>query len=103
MRELSSDDEAEADIPSSSYADSSKPWKREFTQYLDVRDEVLEGMSLVQWWGVCLVPLSSLNGLIYIRSMHNSCQLGPLLLEITWQSWVHQFQASVLSLLLVLQ
>ena len=27
---------------------------REFNQYIQVQDEVPEGMTLVQWWGVCL-------------------------------------------------
>jgi hypothetical protein len=29
-----------------------EPWRREFDQYLTGHDEVPDGMSLPQWWGV---------------------------------------------------
>ena len=35
-------------------ASSDEPWKKEFNRYLKGEDELLEGMTLVQWWGVCL-------------------------------------------------
>ena len=54
LQKLSSGDEDESHVTYSSSSDSSKPWMREFNQYIQVRDEVPEGMSLIQWWGVCL-------------------------------------------------
>ena len=33
---------------------SDQQWKREFNHYLKGEDELPEGMTLVQWWGVCL-------------------------------------------------
>ena len=54
LRELSSEDEDDTHVTHPSSSDSSKPWMREFNQYIQVRDEVPEGMTLVQWWGVCL-------------------------------------------------
>jgi hypothetical protein len=54
LRELSSEEDSdEIHVSHSSPSDSSKPWMREFNQYIQVRDEVPEGMTLVQWWGVC--------------------------------------------------
>ncbi len=35
-------------------APSEEPWKREFNRYIKGEDELSEGMTLVQWWGVCL-------------------------------------------------
>ena len=54
LHELSSDDDADINAPTSLLTDSSKPWQKEFNQYLEVRDEVPEGMTLIQWWGVGL-------------------------------------------------
>ena len=49
----SSSDELSAPSPLTPVS-SDEPWKREFNRYLKGEDELLEGMTLVQWWGVCL-------------------------------------------------
>ena len=49
LRELSSEEDSdEIHVSHSSPSDSSKPWMREFNQYIQVRDEVPEGMTLHQ-------------------------------------------------------
>ena len=58
----SSDDEGSGDDVGTSAAqtDLTKPWFKEFNQYLDTTDELSDGQTLVQWWGVsaCLVDVS---------------------------------------------
>jgi hypothetical protein len=74
LRELSSDDDADIDAPSSLLADSSKPWQKEFNQYLDVRDEVPEGMTLIQWWGVGLTCSScSVTYYVLVKCTTSTC------------------------------
>lgn len=51
LRELAvSDDEEPPSAPVP--VDPRKPWLKEFRAYLDAVDEVLDGMTLIQWWGV---------------------------------------------------
>ena len=38
--------------PTPTDANSSKPWLKEFHQYLNGHDEVPSEMTVVQWWGV---------------------------------------------------
>jgi hypothetical protein len=71
LRELeSSDDEGSADDagPSTTQADPAKPWLKEFNQYLDTTDELSDGQTLVQWWGVsaCLIDIN----LVRVDSQH---------------------------------
>ena len=59
LRELeSSDDDDSSDEggPSAAQADPTKPWLREFNQYLNTIDELSDGQTLVQWWGVSTSP-----------------------------------------------
>jgi hypothetical protein len=57
LRELS-DDEDEDDneniVPatSSMYGDSQRPWLQEFHGYLNSKDQLVSGMSIIQWWGL---------------------------------------------------
>ena len=37
-----------------SAGDLMKPWLAEYQRYINTRDVVPEGMSLVEWWGVSL-------------------------------------------------
>jgi hypothetical protein len=64
--ELESHDEDENlfahSTPSSSSSDPAKPWLKEFHYYLNSFDEIPEGMSIVQWWGVsCIIILICIN------------------------------------------
>ena len=45
---------------SAAQADPTKPWLKEFNQYLDTTDELSDGQTLVQRWGVsaCFVDVS---------------------------------------------
>jgi hypothetical protein len=56
IREVESDDED--DIPVAvTHTDISKPWKTEFTRYLETLEAALaSGMSMIQWWGVSCAP-----------------------------------------------
>ena len=63
LRKLqSSDDEGSGDDvgTSAAQADLTKPWLKEFNHYLDTTDELSDGQTLVQWWGVsaCLIDVS---------------------------------------------
>ena len=58
MRELnSSDDESDDDdiTHSAIPADPSKPWLREFNLFLNTVDQLADGQTIVQWWGVRIV------------------------------------------------
>ncbi len=37
--------------PTATDVNSTKPWLKEFRQYLDGHDEVPSDMTVVQWWG----------------------------------------------------
>jgi hypothetical protein len=52
MAEYTSDEDD--DDSASTPAEIAEPWRREFNQYLNGSDEVPNGMSIVQWWGVCI-------------------------------------------------
>jgi hypothetical protein len=53
LRELSDDGDSDDDPdPSAATFDPKKPWLKEYHLYLDVRDELAPGQSIVQWWGV---------------------------------------------------
>ena len=55
LRELeSSDDDGSSDDagPSATQTDPTKPWLREFHQYLNTTDELSDGQTIVKWWGV---------------------------------------------------
>ena len=61
LRELeSSEDEDSSDDTgagtSATPADPTKPWLREFNQYLNAIDELSDGQTIVQWWGVSTLP-----------------------------------------------
>ena len=38
--------------PSAGAYDPAKPWLQEYNLYFNTTDEIPEGQSLVQWWGV---------------------------------------------------
>ena len=51
--ESSDDDDSSDDAgPSTTQNDPTKPWLREFHKYLNMTDELSDGQTLVQWWGV---------------------------------------------------
>ena len=55
LRELDSSDDENSEGESSQSAgayDPTKPWLREYNLYFNTTDEIPEGQTLVQWWGV---------------------------------------------------
>jgi len=55
LRELDSSDEYSAGDDAGSSAaptDPTKPWLKDFDHYLNTVDELSEGQTIVQWWGV---------------------------------------------------
>ena len=55
LHELDSSDDENSDNesgPSAGAHDPAKPWLREYNLYFNTTDEIPEGQSLVQWWGV---------------------------------------------------
>ena len=98
LRELSSDEEHNTDssiMPSSS-EDPEKLWKREYNAYMDTVHDVPEGMSTIQWWGVC-APCFCYLSVAYVAFSTIAIdwdQFGHRLLETTFQSWPHQSQVS---------
>jgi hypothetical protein len=57
MRELNSSDERDDDDISHSAipTDPAKPWMREFNLFLNTVDQLADGQTIIQWWGVSLV------------------------------------------------
>jgi hypothetical protein len=54
LRELSDDEDdtmvdAGMDIPD----DPQQPWLRDYHAYMDISEQVPEGWTAIQWWGVC--------------------------------------------------
>jgi hypothetical protein len=52
LRELSDDEDAQIVSTPSTPSDPVNPWRKEFNQYLNVQDDLSEGQTIVQWWGV---------------------------------------------------
>ena len=52
MAEYTSDEDDDDSV--STPTEIAEPWRRKFNQYLNGSDEVPNGMSIVQWWGVCI-------------------------------------------------
>jgi hypothetical protein len=60
MRELnSSDDESDIDDMADSVIpiDPAKPWLKEFNFFLNSVDQLADGQTIVQWWGVCRIHI----------------------------------------------
>jgi len=54
--EVESDDEDDI-LVAVTHTDISKPWKTEFTCYLETLEAALaSGMSMIQWWDVSCAP-----------------------------------------------
>ena len=54
LREVSDDEDdtmvdTGVDIPD----DRQRPWLRDYRAYMDVSEQVPEGWTAIQWWGVC--------------------------------------------------
>jgi hypothetical protein len=56
LRELESSDSDESsdNLGPSTLVDPTKPWLKEFNQYLNAIDELSDGQTIVQWWGVSI-------------------------------------------------
>ena len=55
LRELESsdnDDSSSDNLGTSTLVDPTKPWLKEFNQYLNTTDELSDSQMIVQWWGV---------------------------------------------------
>ena len=53
LRELSDDEEDTAtDTRSDLPDDPQRPWIRDYRAYMDVHEQVPEGWTAIQWWGV---------------------------------------------------
>jgi len=59
LRELSDDeDDAMADTGPDVPDDPQRPWLRDYRAYMDVLEQVPDGWTAIQWWGVSVsVPL----------------------------------------------
>lgn len=64
LRELSDDEENTlVDIASNMPVDPQRPWLSDYHAYIDVREQVPEGWTAIQWWGV-----SNMIEYLYIQS-----------------------------------
>ena len=52
LKSSNNDDSSDDVRPFATQADPTKPWLKEFDQYLNIVDELLDGQTVVQWWGV---------------------------------------------------
>ena len=109
LHELDSSDDDE--LPSNALGSSATPndatpaWLKEFNVYINTTDEIPEGQTIIQWWGVSYMSHTHCEcySPVLNRSMATDTPFGHLLLGITSQLWHHQCRASELSLLQVLQ
>ncbi|KAJ7794391.1 hypothetical protein B0H14DRAFT_3557446 [Mycena olivaceomarginata] len=53
LRELTPDGDEDEPKLAEAHLDPTKPWRDEFQSYLDARESVPEGMTTIEWWGVC--------------------------------------------------
>jgi hypothetical protein len=59
LRELSDDEDGSACTGLDVLEDPQRPWLRDFHAYMDVLEQMPEGWTAIQWWGVgnlALVP-----------------------------------------------
>ena len=52
LRELSDDDEPTTDMGLDIPDDPQRPWLRDYRAYMDVLEQVPDGWTAIQWWGV---------------------------------------------------
>jgi hypothetical protein len=53
LRELSDDEEDTTTVSGSDVPDDpQRPWIRDYRAYIDVPEQVPEGWTAIQWWGV---------------------------------------------------
>jgi hypothetical protein len=59
LRELSDDEDTTMDTGSDVPDDPQRPWIRDYRSYMDAPEQVPEGWTAIQWWGVStLVSIS---------------------------------------------
>ena len=62
LRELSDDEDGPGDEGGDAVTDDPKrPWSRDFHSYLDTIEHVLEGWTMVKWWGVRQIQIIILS------------------------------------------
>lgn len=54
LRELSDDEDNTTDSPPGISEDPDRPWSQPFSAYMDAIEQVPDGWSAIQWWGVCV-------------------------------------------------
>ena len=52
--ELSNNESDDNTYPLAVVSDPKKPWLKEYNLYIDVRDELTKGQSIVQLWGISI-------------------------------------------------
>jgi hypothetical protein len=52
LQELSDDEDNEADTGMDIPTDPQRPWLHDYCAYMDVPEQVPEGWTAIQWWGV---------------------------------------------------
>ena len=72
------DSDLDWDMSNEGEGDSEKPWLSEFNCYLNTHDVLLEGMTIVKWWGVCnfLILLCLCSFFLYIVELCSLPSLG---------------------------
>jgi hypothetical protein len=96
----SDDDELSDDTPgtSTTFIDATPAWSKDFNTYLNTTDEIPEGQTIVQWWGVSLFKFLHQNFHIAHCSMNRSTlidiQYGHHLRGTISQSWHHLYPAN---------
>ena len=53
--ELSNDEDNATDTSSDVLEDPEQPWSQYFHEYINAIEQVLEGWSVIKWWGVCFL------------------------------------------------
>ena len=97
LRELSDNEEdTTMDTGLNVLDDPQRPWIRDYHAYMDVPEQVPEGWTAIQWWGVSTsASISWCKTKIICSTIHNAIiQPGAPLHETTWQSCHHLCQVS---------
>jgi hypothetical protein len=61
LQELSDDEDEMEDTGTAVPDDPRRPWLRDYCAYLDVLEQVPEGWTVIQWWGVSWISVAIIS------------------------------------------
>lgn len=99
LRELSDDEDNLVNVGLAVPSDPQRPWLNDYRAYMDFAEQVPDGWTPVQWWGVSHSIRSIWVGSMYFSSATQSAITlrGEAWHAITMRLWHHLYQASARS------